>query len=77
VIMVDALLVIDVQNGFINNHTKHIVVKIRKLLETQWFDFIVFFKFVNNLDSNFTKVINYHGLMPMVLRSNYKVERNV
>lgn len=43
------LIVIDLQNAFINENTKESPQKIKKLIETNQFDKIVFTKFINSL----------------------------
>jgi len=55
------LLVIDVQNDFINDHTKDYVSKIEKLINSNKFDDIVFTKFINNENSKWYKELNYKG----------------
>ena len=53
-----ALIVIDLQNCFINNKTKDIPKQIKKHIESQTYDFIVFSKFINEDKSNFVKKLN-------------------
>lgn len=55
------LLVIDVQNNFINKHTKNIPNRINKLIKDNKFNYVVFTKFINNKSSNFYKILNYKG----------------
>jgi len=55
------LLVIDVQNDFINDHTKDYVSKIEKLINSNKYDEIVFTKFINNENSKWYKELNYKG----------------
>lgn len=56
------LIIIDVQKFFINNFTKDLPKKIRSFLleKKNNFDFIIFFKFVNNQNSNFTKKLVFN-----------------
>ncbi len=54
-----ALIVIDVQNYFVNEHTKVIPDKIASFIQENKFDFIGFTKFVNNKNSNFFKLLNW------------------
>ncbi|APC91634.1 MULTISPECIES: isochorismatase family cysteine hydrolase [Francisella] len=56
----NALVVVDVQNYFVNEHTKILPKKIRKLIQTTDFDYIVFSKYVNNLKSNHYKILKWH-----------------
>ena len=58
---ISLLLVIDVQNNFINKHTKNIPNKIEKLIKENRFNYVVFTKFINNKSSNFYKILNYKG----------------
>lgn len=55
------LLVIDVQNNFINENTKKIPNRIIKLIKDNKFNYVVFTKFINDRSSNFYKILNYKG----------------
>lgn len=59
--MKTALIVIDVQNYFINKHTMHIPQKISDYISKHEkdFDFVLFTKFVNKIDSNYVKLLNW------------------
>lgn len=59
--MKTALVVIDVQNYFVNKHTTNTVKKISDFISKhrQDFDFILFTKFVNKADSNYVKLLNW------------------
>lgn len=57
------LLIIDLQEGFINEYTKSLPKKIEKLLISNKFEYIVFTKFINDDKSNFYKILNYKGCM--------------
>ena len=54
------LLIIDIQKGFINKHTKHILPKINHLLDQ--FDIIFATKFYNIEGSFYDTLINWHEL---------------
>ncbi len=54
-----ALIIIDVQNYFVNEHTKDIPDKIYSFIQKNKFDFVAFTKFVNNKNSNFFKLLNW------------------
>ena len=54
-----ALLIIDVQNYYINDHTKDVPKKIENYIKNSTFDFILFAKFVNHPDSNVWKTFNW------------------
>lgn len=55
-----ALIVLDLQNCFIGERTKFLPQKIKKHIETQKYDFIIFSKFINSKDSNFVKKLNWN-----------------
>ncbi len=57
--MKNALIIIDVQNYFVNDHTKNIPEKIAHFLSENKFDFILFTKFVNHEGSNFFKLLDW------------------
>jgi nicotinamidase-related amidase len=59
-----ALLVIDLQNGFINKHTAHLPKKIKELLTSTQYTHKIFTKFVNQKRSPFENLIGWkemHG----------------
>lgn len=58
--MSNVLVVVDVQKGFINENTKHIVPKIAKLVENKFFDHVIFTKFVNVEGSPYKSIMNWH-----------------
>jgi len=53
--MKKALLIVDVQQQFINKYTKNIPVKIRNFIDDNQFDLVVFSRFVNTPGSNWIK----------------------
>ena len=55
------LLVVDLQECFINDHTKEIPTKIKQYLvkNKNNFDFVAFTKFVNKPGSNFVKLLGW------------------
>lgn len=55
----NALIVIDVQNYFVNDNTKILPQKIAKFIKNNKFDFVLFTKFVNKEGSNFFKKLNW------------------
>ncbi len=59
--MKTALLIIDVQNFFINKWTQHIPKNIVRLIEDNDFSEIIFSQFINTPNSNFVKQLNYTG----------------
>ena len=57
--MKNALLLVDVQNFFINKFTKDVPKKITDFLSNHKFDFILFFRFINSENSNFVKYLKW------------------
>jgi len=55
-----ALIVIDVQNGFITKSSSHIVARIKELLESKKFNTVAFTQFVNVPNSPFRKIKNWN-----------------
>jgi nicotinamidase-related amidase len=54
-----ALVIIDVQNYYMNGHTKDLPQKIAEFILGNNFDFIIFTKFVNNKNSSLSKLLNW------------------
>lgn len=54
-----SLIVIDVQNYFVNEYTKNIPEKIARFIDESKFDFVLFTKFVNREGSNYFKLLNW------------------
>lgn len=77
--MKNMLLIIDLQNNFINENTKDIPDKIKHYIETNALDYVCFTKFINELDNNFYNKLNYIGCVEdedreIVLNTdNYKI----
>jgi len=61
--MKQALLVVDVQNYFINKYTQPVPAKIKKLLEDNHFSVVIFSQFINSPQSQFVKQQNFTGCM--------------
>ena len=59
--MKSLLLVIDLQNAFINKYTKNLPKKINDLINTKHYDDIVFTKFINSDNSIFVEKLKYNG----------------
>ena len=57
------LVVIDVQNDFINKNTKKILEKIEELINSKQYENVVFTKFINNKDSRFYNDLQYKGCL--------------
>ena len=54
-----ALIISDLQNCFITDKTISLPQKIKKHIESQKYDFIIFSKFINTENSNFVKKLNW------------------
>ena len=63
--MPKALIIIDVQKGFINNLTAGVIKKIRKYIikSRNKYDLIIFTKYFNHKNSSFVKFHNWYGFM--------------
>lgn len=57
------LLIIDLQNDFINENTKNIPNHIKDLILKEKYDYIAFTQFINDVDSNFYLKLKYEGCM--------------
>ena len=57
------LLVIDVQNDFINENTINTLNKIKDLVKSNEYDMIAFTRFINDKESVWYKKLNYNGCM--------------
>ncbi len=57
--MKTALVVIDVQNYFVNDKTKGLPAKIAAFIENNKFDYVLFTQFVNKENSSFVKLLNW------------------
>lgn len=77
--MNNVLLIIDLQNNFINNYAKDIPNKVKELINSQKYTNIIFTKFINNKDNNFYNILNYKGCINendkkiVIDTTNYKV----
>ena len=61
--MNNLLLVIDLQENFINDNSKNVPNSIKKLIDGNIANHVVFTKFINDDISNFYKILNYKGCM--------------
>ena len=59
--MVQALLVVDVQRGFINQFTRHIPGRVKTLIETGKFDPVLYTRFVNSPGSPYQTLLDWHA----------------
>lgn len=73
------LLVIDVQNDFINKSNTKILNKINKLIDSNKYEYVVFTRFLNDKESLWYKKLNYRGCIDengrkiAVDTKNYKI----
>ena len=58
----NALLIVDVQNGFINDKTKHIPTLVEKLQDN--YNLVIATRFINLLDSPYRRLIKWDHLSP-------------
>lgn len=58
-----ALMIIDVQKGFLNSKTGHIPFKIREILDSYSFKHVIATRFINRQDSPFITLIKWNKLM--------------
>ena len=58
--MARPLLVVDVQNGFINEFTHHIPGRVAQLIETNAFEPVLFTLFVNEPGSPYQRLLEWH-----------------
>ena len=56
-----ALLVVDVQNGFVNPFTAHVPGRIRRLIERGDHDPVLFTRFVNSSDGPYRRFLDWHA----------------
>jgi len=59
--MTRPLLVVDIQNGFINEFTGHIPGRIARLIDTGEFEPVLFTRFVNVPGSPYQRLLEWHG----------------
>jgi len=57
--MKEVILIIDMQNFFINEKNYFLIDKINNYIEENNFDFILYSKFINSNNSNFVKKLNW------------------
>lgn len=57
------LLVIDLQNGFINQNTEELKQKIKELIEEDKYEKVLFTRFINEPESIWVKKLNYTGCL--------------
>lgn len=60
--MTNCLLVVDVQNGFVSDNTAYVVPRIKELIESKMFDYIISTQFINPEDGPYIRYMNWHRL---------------
>ena len=58
-----ALIIVDMQKGFIKESNKFLVDNINKLISENRFDKVIATKFVNNADSQYVKFLNWSKMI--------------
>lgn len=59
--MSEALMIVDVQCGFINEFTHHIPQRIVKLIQRDKYEPIFFTRFINSPEGPYQKLLNWHN----------------
>ena len=59
--MSEALLVVDVQRGFINDFTRHVPGRVKRLIETGQYSPVLFTLFVNTPESPYQRLLDWHA----------------
>jgi nicotinamidase-related amidase len=59
--MTEPLLVVDVQRGFINDFTRHVPGRVRRLIEMGEYAPVLFTLFVNTPESPYQRLLDWHG----------------
>ncbi len=60
--MARALIVVDVQNGFVNEKNRHAILRIKQLLDANKFEHVIFTKFINKKDSPYQRILGWYKL---------------
>lgn len=58
-----ALLVVDIQDGFLNDNTYHVLDYIRDKIQNSTYDYIIATQFVNHPDSPYVHFLNWDEMM--------------
>jgi nicotinamidase-related amidase len=61
--MSTALLVVDMQNGFVNHNSEHIIPNVVRLIEAPNWAAVIFTRFVNQPESGYVKWIGWSRFM--------------
>ena len=60
--MARALVIVDVQNGFVNEKNRHAILRIKQLLDANKFGHVLFTKFVNKTNSPYQRILEWYKL---------------
>jgi len=60
--MSNALIIIDVQKGFVNEYSKHIIHKLINLIQDNKFEYLIFSQFINTEDSPYRMLMGWERL---------------
>lgn len=63
--MKSLLLVIDLQKSFINENTKYLIDRINNLVNSSMYDYVIFTKFINKINSIWVKSLIIWGVFLM------------
>jgi nicotinamidase-related amidase len=61
--MVQPLMIVDVQKGFLNEFTRHIPSRIAELVALKRFDPLLFTRFINLPNSPYVRLLDWNGCM--------------
>ena len=57
------LIIVDMQNGFVNDNNRFLVDRINNYIKENKFDYVIYTKYINNEISPFVEILNYTSLM--------------
>ena len=60
--MTSCLLLIDIQKGFISEHTEHVIPRIEELLKNKRFEHIAATRFINSENSPYRRILGWDRL---------------
>ena len=56
------IIIVDMQKGFITENNNHLIEKINRYIQNNQFDNIFFTKCINNENSPYVKILNWHDM---------------
>lgn len=75
--MSSLLLVIDLKNAFINEHTEKLPDRIKVIIDNNKYAYVAFTRFINFEDSIFVKKLNWRGCILKIGFHLFELEYNV